>query len=123
MLEQFTGVESVSTIKAFEYAQENEIPFHYIFKENYDVEIKKLSSLAEKYQIPLMVDNAYGLPFPNIVFTDDAKPYWDKNIILSMSLSKIGLPALRTGIIIADEKIITAMSNINAIAALASGSL
>ena len=88
-----------------------------------DVEIKKLSSLAEKYQIPLMVDNAYGLPFPNIVFTDDAKPYWDKNIILSMSLSKIGLPALRTGIIIADEKIITAMSNINAIAALASGSL
>ena len=88
-----------------------------------DIEIKKLSSLAEKYQIPLMVDNAYGLPFPNIVFTDDAKPYWDKNIILSMSLSKIGLPALRTGIIIADEKIITAMSNINAIAALASGSL
>ena len=36
-----------------------------------DSEIKKLSSLAKKYGIPLIIDNAYGLPWPNIIFTDD----------------------------------------------------
>ena len=40
-----------------------------------------------------------------------------------MSLSKIGLPSLRTGIIIAKKEIVTALSNLNAIAALASGSV
>ena len=39
-----------------------------------------------------------------------------------MSLSKIGLPSLRTGIIIAPAEIVTAIGNMNAIAALASGS-
>ncbi|MCR5614426.1 valine--pyruvate transaminase [Treponema sp.] len=86
-------------------------------------EIHRLSELSKKYDIPLMVDNAYGLPWPDIIFDDNAIPYWDENVILSMSLSKIGLPSLRTGIIIADKKIITALSNLNAIAALASGSL
>lgn len=86
-------------------------------------EIHRLSELAHQYDIPLMVDNAYGLPWPDIIFDDDAIPYWDENVILSMSLSKIGLPSLRTGIIIADAKIVTAMSNLNAIAALASGSV
>ena len=86
-------------------------------------EIHRLSELAREYDIPLMVDNAYGLPWPDIIFDDQAIPYWDENVILSMSLSKIGLPSLRTGIIIADERIITALSNLNAIAALASGSI
>lgn len=86
-------------------------------------EIHKLSALAKKYDIPLMVDNAYGLPWPDIIFDDSAIPYWDENVILSMSLSKIGLPSLRTGIVIADERIIKALSNLNAIAALASGSV
>lgn len=88
-----------------------------------DDEISHLSALAKKYNIPLMVDNAYGLPFPNIIFTDNAKPFWSEEVVLSMSLSKIGLPSLRTGIIVASEEIITALSNINAIASLASGSL
>lgn len=88
-----------------------------------DSEIKKLSSLAKKYGIPLIIDNAYGLPWPNIIFTDDATPYYDENVILSMSLSKIGLPSLRTGIIIASKEIIKALGNLNAIAALASGSV
>lgn len=88
-----------------------------------DEEINKLSALAKKYNIPLIIDNAYGLPWPNIIFTENATPYWDENVILSMSLSKIGLPTLRTGIIIADKEIITALSNLNAIVALASGSV
>ena len=46
------------------------------------------------YDIPLFIDNAYGLPWPNIIFTEEATPYWDSNVILSMSLSKIGLPTM-----------------------------
>lgn len=88
-----------------------------------DTEISKLSEMAEKYNIPLFIDNAYGLPWPNIIFTEDAKPYWDENVILSMSLSKIGLPSLRTGIIIGKKELISSISKINAIAALASGSM
>lgn len=88
-----------------------------------DSEIEALSSLAKHYSIPLIIDNAYGLPFPNIIFTDDAKPIWNEDIVLSMSLSKIGLPSLRTGIVIARKEIVEALSNINAIAALASASI
>jgi valine--pyruvate aminotransferase len=40
-----------------------------------------------------------------------------------MSLSKIGLPALRTGIVIAREETIKAVSAMNAIVSLATGSL
>lgn len=87
-----------------------------------DEEITRLSALAKKYNVPLFVDNAYGLPWPDIIFTDDAKPYWDENVVLSMSLSKIGLPSVRTGIIIAPKEIAQAVSKMNAIAALASAS-
>ena len=69
------------------------------------------------------MDNAYGLPFPDIVFTDDAEPVWNEDIILSMSLSKIGLPSIRTGIVIARRDIAKAVGSINAIAALATGSM
>lgn len=84
-------------------------------------EIARMSSLAEKYSIPLIIDNAYGLPWPNIIFSENASPVWNENIILSMSLSKIGLPNLRTGIIIAGKEIVKALSNLNSIIALASG--
>ena len=88
-----------------------------------DGEVKRLAELAHEYSIPLIIDNAYGLPFPDIVFTEDAKPIWNEDIVLSMSLSKIGLPSIRTGIVIARKEIIKALGNINAIAALATGSM
>ncbi len=88
-----------------------------------DGEIDFLCREAERHSIPLIVDNAYGLPFPDIIFAEDAHPIWNRNMILSMSLSKIGLPAIRTGIIIADETVVAALSNINAIAALTAGSM
>jgi valine--pyruvate aminotransferase len=92
-----------------------------------DGEIAALAALAARYGIPLMVDNAYGMPFPNIIFPDavegSSAPYWDPNVVLSMSLSKIGLPSLRTGIVIADPEIVTALSALNSIVALTSGSL
>ena len=83
-----------------------------------DEEVNKLSDIAAEREIPLILDNAYGMPFPGIIF-EPVKPVWSENIILSMSLSKIGLPATRTGIIIASEKIINAISALSAVATLA----
>jgi valine--pyruvate aminotransferase len=79
-----------------------------------DDEINKLLGLAEGSNVPLIIDNAYGTPFPHIIFTE-VKPLWNENIILCMSLSKIGLPGIRTGIVIAREEVISAVSSMNAI--------
>lgn len=79
-----------------------------------DNEMAKLAKLAENQGIPLIIDNAYGLPFPNILFSE-ATLTWNRQMILCLSLSKIGLPGLRTGIIIADETVIEAISALNAI--------
>ncbi|MGB2266826.1 MAG: aminotransferase class I/II-fold pyridoxal phosphate-dependent enzyme [Akkermansiaceae bacterium] len=35
-----------------------------------DNEISHLSALADEHDIPLIIDNAYGAPFPNIIFTE-----------------------------------------------------
>ena len=86
-----------------------------------DDEVAKLDVLARENDIPLILDNAYGVPFPGIIFTD-AKPIWNENIIVCMSLSKLGLPAARTGIIIARKEIIKAVSGMNAIMNLSTGS-
>ena len=83
-----------------------------------DAEIARLSGLAEEYDIPFIIDNAYGEPFPYIIFTD-TNPVWNKNIIYCMSLSKVGLPGTRTGIVIADEPVISLIRNMNAVINLA----
>ena len=85
-----------------------------------DEEMEQLLVLAKEHDIPLIIDNAYGEPFPGILFRK-TKTLFDKNIIHSFSLSKLGLPSLRTGIIVADEEIINMISNINAVVNLASG--
>ena len=87
-----------------------------------DTEIDKLSELAAANKIPLIIDNAYGMPFPDIIFTE-AKLIWNENIILCLSLSKLGLPAVRTGIIIANEEVIDMVSKVNAVMSLAPGGI
>ncbi|NRF27384.1 valine--pyruvate transaminase [Vibrio coralliilyticus] len=87
-----------------------------------DEEIHKLDKLARENNIPLIIDNAYGLPFPNIIF-EDVQPFWNENTILCMSLSKLGLPGVRCGIVIASEEVTQAMTNMNGIISLAPGSL
>ncbi len=84
-------------------------------------ELRTLSELARKHGIPLIVDNAYGLPFPSIIYTD-SRPIWEEHIVLCMSLSKLGLPGTRTGIVIANPEIISAITSLNAIVSLAPGS-
>ena len=81
-------------------------------------EIHKLDELARANNIPLIIDNAYGVPFPNIIF-EDVEPFWNDNTILCMSLSKLGLPGVRCGIVIANEKITQALANMNGIISLA----
>ncbi len=87
-----------------------------------DTEVMKLDTLARKHNIPLIIDNAYGTPFPNIIF-ENATPFWNQNTILCMSLSKLGLPGLRCGIVIANQEITSAITNLNGIINLAPGSV
>ncbi len=87
-----------------------------------DAEIQKLDTLARQHNVPLIIDNAYGLPFPNIIF-EDVEPFWNENTILCMSLSKLGLPGVRCGVVIANEAITQAMTNMNGIISLAPSSV
>jgi valine--pyruvate aminotransferase len=73
--------------------------------------------IAKRHNIPLIIDNAYGAPFPGIIFAD-ATPYWDEHVVLTYSLSKIGLPGTRTGIVIGPPEIIRALGSMSAIAGL-----
>ncbi len=85
-------------------------------------EIYKLSNLAAERNIPLIIDNAYGIPFPRAIYTEAGLP-WKPGMILCMSLSKFGLPATRTGIIVAEEDVIRAVSGMTAIFSLAPTSM
>ncbi len=86
-----------------------------------DDEVDALRDTCRSQGIPLILDCAYGTPFPNIIFTD-AKPVYDEDLVLCMSLSKLGLPGVRTGIVVAAEPIIRAIGAANAILSLAPGS-
>jgi len=87
-----------------------------------DAEVARLSALAARHGIPLMLDAAYGAPFPGVLFVP-AKPFWAPHVILTLSLSKLGLPGTRTGIVIAAEPIARAVSSLTAIVGLASGTI
>lgn len=86
-----------------------------------DQEMERLEALARQHDIPLIVDGAYGTPFPSLLYVD-AQPHWNEQIVLCLSLSKLGMPAARTGIVIAAPEIIRDLSGINAIMNLATGS-
>lgn len=79
-----------------------------------DAEVSHLAALARGAGVPFLLDNAYGAPFPGILFSD-VQPYWDPNTILSLSLSKLGLPSVRTGIVVAPEPVVKALASTNAI--------
>ena len=82
-----------------------------------DDEIARLSAIAKQHNIPLIIDNAYGAPFPGIIFAE-ATPFWENHVVLTFSLSKIGLPGTRTGIVIGPPEIIRALGSMSAIAGL-----
>jgi len=85
-------------------------------------ELARLDELARKHNIPLIIDNAYGQPFPNVIYAD-ASLNWNDNTVLCMSLSKLGLPGARTGIVIANEEITNTISALSGIITLAPNSV
>ena len=83
-----------------------------------DDEMARLEAIAKRFDIPLIIDNAYGMPFPNIIYSQ-ATLNWNEQIILCFSLSKIGLPGVRTGVVVANPQVVKAISSLNAIVNLA----
>lgn len=87
-----------------------------------DEEIDRLRALARQHDIPLIIDNAYGAPFPNIIF-GEATPVWGEDLIVTMSLSKLGLPGTRTGIVVAHPAVAKALAEMTGVVGLANGNL
>ncbi len=87
-----------------------------------DAEVARLSDLAAAHNIPLILDNAYGTPFPGVMFVP-AQPFWAPHAVLVLSLSKLGLPGTRTAIVIAPEQIAKAIGSLTAVVGLANGTI
>lgn len=85
-----------------------------------DAEIQVLTDACRRQAIPLIIDGAYGKPFPNITFAEHALN-WDDNMIVVLSLSKLGLPGVRTGIVIGNENVIKKFSRATASLSLSPG--
>ena len=87
-----------------------------------DEEIDRLARLAAGKGIPLLIDNAYGEPFPAAVF-EPIQPTWNPDMVMTFSLSKLGLPGARTGIVLASEEIIRRICSMTCIVGLANNNL
>ncbi len=87
-----------------------------------DAEVQHLSAIAEERKIPLIIDNAYGQPFPAILYKN-AQSHWADHHIQVISLSKLGLPGTRTAAIIGPPSIIRAVASMTAVTSLANGNL
>ena len=87
-----------------------------------DAEVEALSRIAADRGVPLVIDNAYGAPFPDILFVP-ATPFWTPQTILTLSLSKLGLPGTRTGIVVAPPRIAAAIAGTTAVVGLANGTV
>ncbi|TGK11596.1 aminotransferase class I/II-fold pyridoxal phosphate-dependent enzyme [Leptospira fletcheri] len=86
-------------------------------------EIRKILSFAGKKRIPFLLDSAYGFPFPGIVYSEGHRWFYEEGLIQSFSLSKIGLPGVRTGFVLADPKTVSSLNKANAVLNLTGGSL
>ncbi len=64
--------------------------------------------MAEKHDAPLVVDNAYGEPFPGIA-ESLVEPLFHPNVINCFTFSKAGLPGERIGFAVGQADAIDAM--------------
>ncbi|MBM9590465.1 valine--pyruvate transaminase [Leptospira sp. 201903075] len=81
-----------------------------------------IESRTKKKSLPLLIDSAYGNPFPNLIGSEDPITYRDGRT-LSFSFSKIGLPGVRLGIIVSNPDTIETLSSYSAVGNLAVGNL
>lgn len=87
-----------------------------------DDEVRALGDLALRSDVPLIIDSAYGLPFPGLVYSK-ATLQVPSHGVLVLSLSKLGLPGVRTGIVIAPPDVAAALGRWSAVGALSVGSI
>jgi valine--pyruvate aminotransferase len=85
-------------------------------------EMDQLLTVARQADVPLLVDLAYGSPFPGIVYQASDNP-WRSGAVHVLSLSKLGLPGVRTAIVVADEALIRCVTRANTIMTLANSNL
>jgi valine--pyruvate aminotransferase len=81
-------------------------------------DLAKLAHLAASHGIPLIIDNAYGLPFPQILFRP-ARMLDAPNVVHVFSLSKVGLPGVRNAVVLAPEAIARRVTSVVAVTGLA----
>ncbi len=87
-----------------------------------DEDLNRLADLAEEAGIPLLLDNAYGWPFPGVIHSD-TEPFFRPELIQTLSLSKLGLPGTRTGIVIGPKDVVDDVASMTAITGLANNNL
>lgn len=68
-------------------------------------ELHELAEIAGRREAPLVVDNAYGRPFPGIVPTH-AAPVWHPDVVNLFTFSKAGLPGERVAFAIGAAELI-----------------
>ncbi|MFD4369967.1 aminotransferase class I/II-fold pyridoxal phosphate-dependent enzyme [Rhodococcus sp. NPDC058521] len=73
-------------------------------------ELDALIAVAEEREVPLIVDNAYGAPFPGVAGTD-VVPAWNSQVVNCFTFSKAGIPGERVGFVIGSAEIIAPMSS------------
>jgi valine--pyruvate aminotransferase len=73
-------------------------------------EMAFLESFSQKRDIPLVIDSAYGNPFPALCFKPVSMSL-QENMLYSFSLSKCGIPGSRIGIAIGDKYLIKALAH------------
>ena len=73
-------------------------------------ELVFLQKFSQKRNIPLIIDSAYGNPFPSLCYEPISLPLTE-NMLYSFSLSKCGIPASRVGIAIGEKYLIKALLN------------
>lgn len=78
-----------------------------------DQDMAWLAAESLRRDVPLIVDCAYGEPFPGISFKPSHLA-WQDNLVACFSLSKLGLPGLRLGVVVARPGIIRVLSTLNA---------
>lgn len=71
-------------------------------------ELDELIATAERADVPLVIDHAYGEPFPQIAHTD-TPPRWHPQVVNFFTISKAGMPGERIGFAIGDPRYINPM--------------
>jgi valine--pyruvate aminotransferase len=71
-------------------------------------EVERIVALARARDVPVIIDAAYGPPFPHLAFAQ-IEPFRGDNVVYSMSMSKTGLPGERIGIAIGPSRYLDVM--------------